>query len=154
MDLNRQWLSPSLEKSPEVYVVREAMQKIGVDFFLDVHGDEGLPYVFLMGCEGIPSYNKRSHELENSFKQAFIRANPDLQDKHTYVKEQPGQANLAIASQYIGETFRCLSYTLEMPFKDNHNLPSPEYGWSSTRSAKLGESALEAIWEVLDQLRS
>ncbi|MEO1336571.1 MAG: M14-type cytosolic carboxypeptidase, partial [Myxococcota bacterium] len=43
-NLNRAWQSPSMEKSPEVYVTRNAMELTGVDFCLDVHGDEGLPY--------------------------------------------------------------------------------------------------------------
>lgn len=153
MDLNRQWQNASPDKSPEVYYVREKMQETGVDFFLDAHGDEGLPYVFLAGCEGIPSYDKRRQALEEKFKAAFIQANPDIQDQYGYVKDKPGQANLALATQSIGEKFHCLAYTLEMPFKDNKNLPDVEYGWSSLRSAKLGESALEAILALLADLR-
>jgi murein tripeptide amidase MpaA len=45
-NLNREWLAPSLERSPEVLCVRAAMAETGVDAFLDVHGDEALPYVF------------------------------------------------------------------------------------------------------------
>src|SRR3546814_8617380 len=44
-NLNREWQSPSLERSPEVLLVRDRMERSGVDFCLDVHGDEGLPYV-------------------------------------------------------------------------------------------------------------
>ena len=50
-NLNREWLAPSAERSPEVLYVRAAMQAGGVDAFLDVHGDEGLPYVFTDGNE-------------------------------------------------------------------------------------------------------
>ncbi|MDF2529740.1 MAG: carboxypeptidase [Gammaproteobacteria bacterium] len=154
MDLNRQWQSPSLGHSPEVYLVKSKMHEIGVDFFLDVHGDEGLPYVFLAGCEGIPSYDKRHQQLELNFKQAFMKASPELQDQYGYPKDEPGKANLSLASQHIGEAFKCLSYTLEMPFKDNCNLPDYEYGWSSARSVRLAEAALEAIWLVIPQLRA
>ncbi|MDO8953610.1 MAG: M14-type cytosolic carboxypeptidase [Gammaproteobacteria bacterium] len=153
-DLNRQWLNPSMEKSPEVFVVRQKMHEVGVDFFLDVHGDEGLPYVFLAGCEGIPSYDKAHHAVEQKFKQAFMQASPELQDHYGYDKLLPTQANLSLANQYVGEQFRCLSYVLEMPFKDNANLPDSEYGWSSARSIKLGEAALQAILSVLGDLRA
>jgi len=152
-DLNRQWQQPSPEHSPEVYFVRQKMHETGVDFFLDVHGDEGLPYVFLAGCEGIPSYDKRHQGLENIFKQAFMQASPELQDHFGYEKDKPGEANLALANKYVGETFKCLSYVLEMPFKDNSNLPDCDYGWSSTRSMQLAESALVAIKVVLNSLR-
>src|SRR5690606_23531050 len=43
-NLNRAWAAPSMEKSPEVFLIRERMQSRGVDFSLDVHGDEELPY--------------------------------------------------------------------------------------------------------------
>src|SRR5690606_34933736 len=38
-NLNREWLEPSMERSPEVYLVRERMRASGLDFALDVHGD-------------------------------------------------------------------------------------------------------------------
>ena len=59
-NLNREWAEPSLERSPEVYHTRAAMDASGVDFCLDVHGDEELPYNFLSGAEGIPGYETKS----------------------------------------------------------------------------------------------
>lgn len=43
-NLNREWATPSEEFSPEVLCVRNEMEKHGVDYCLDVHGDEGHPY--------------------------------------------------------------------------------------------------------------
>ena len=43
-NLNREWAAPSAEFSPEVLCVRNEMEKQGVDYCLDVHGDEGHPY--------------------------------------------------------------------------------------------------------------
>ncbi|HBY86011.1 MAG TPA: hypothetical protein DEO86_09065, partial [Colwellia sp.] len=37
-NLNREWLEPTMERSPEVFLVREKMLETGVDMFLDVHG--------------------------------------------------------------------------------------------------------------------
>ncbi len=36
VNLNREWQTPSLEKSPEVFYVREKMLATGVDMFLDI----------------------------------------------------------------------------------------------------------------------
>ncbi|MCD0229135.1 carboxypeptidase family protein, partial [Enterobacter hormaechei subsp. steigerwaltii] len=58
-NLNREWENPTVEKSPEVFFVREKMLETGVDLFLDIHGDEGLPFVFVAGTEGVPNYNPR-----------------------------------------------------------------------------------------------
>ena len=153
-DLNREWQNPSPERSPEVYAVRQKMHETGVDLFLDIHGEEALPYVFAAGCEGNPSYDARLAALEAAFKTALRQASPDFQDEHGYPKTAPSQANLAIAKSYVGETFGCLSYTLEMPFKDNINLPDDDFGWNGQRSLRLGEAILSAILAVCPQLRS
>ena len=153
-DLNREWQHPSPERSPEVYAVRQKMHETGVDLFLDIHGEEALPYVFAAGCEGNPSYDARLAALEAAFKTALRQASPDFQDEYGYPKTSPGQANLAIAKSYVGETFGCLSYTLEMPFKDNINLPDDDFGWNGQRSLRLGEAILSAILAVCPQLRS
>lgn len=42
-DLNRAWLEPSAERSPEVWFVQQEMKRHGVDLFLDIHGDEEIP---------------------------------------------------------------------------------------------------------------
>ena len=152
-NLNREWLAPTLEKSLEVYYVREKMRATGVDLFLDIHGDEAIPYVFVAGTEGVPAYNERIAALEAQFKAAFAAASPDFQDEHGYEKDAPGQANLSMATAWVGENFGCLAYTLEMPFKDNHNLPDDDFGWNGQRSLRLGEAVLSAVLNVLPYLR-
>ncbi|SSY80525.1 M14 family metallopeptidase [Alysiella crassa] len=152
-NLNREWVNPTLERSPEVYYVREKMHETGVDLFLDIHGDEGLPYVFVAGTEGVPNYNERIAMLEDVFKDAFQAASPDFQDEYGYPKDAAGQANLTLATNYVGNEFNCLAFTLEMPFKDNAALPDDDFGWNGQRSLRLGESILSAIWATCPYLR-
>ncbi len=148
-NLNREWMEPTMAQSPEVYLVRQAMQQTGIDLFLDIHGDEALPYNFVAGCEGNPSYNETLATLESSFKVAWQRTCPDFQDVHGYDKDEPGKADLGIATNYIGEHFGCLAYTVEMPFKDNKDWPDEMFGWSSERCQLFGESVLMPVHEVL-----
>ena len=144
---NREWENPTLERSPEVFTVREKMMETGVDLFLDIHGDEGLPFVFVAGTEGVPNYNERIEALEDQFKLALLNASPDFQDDYGYDKDAPGQANMTLATNWVGNHFNCLAYTLEMPFKDNANLPDDDFGWNGQRSLRLGEAMLSAIFE-------
>lgn len=153
VNLNREWLNPTQEKSPEVYFVREKMLETGVDMYLDIHGDENLPYNFVAGAEGIPSYNPHLHRLQEDFKTALLGATAEFQVVHGYAKDATGQANLTVASNWVAEQFNCLSYTVEMPFKDNADLPDTKYGWSDKRSEKLGQATLTAILAVADKLR-
>jgi hypothetical protein len=52
-----------------------------------------------------------------------------------YAASKYNEELLTLASKYIGHTFKCLSLTLEMPFKDNANLPDAHVGWNGARSA-------------------
>jgi murein tripeptide amidase MpaA len=153
VNLNREWAEPSLEKSPEVFHVLNKMHETGLDMYLDIHGDEALPYNFVAGSEGIPSYDARLESLENDFKAALLTITPEFQDEFGYPKDAPGEANLTVASCAVGEAFKALAYTVEMPFKDNANLPDPYYGWSDRRSYQFGQDTLAAIVSVVDKLR-
>lgn len=153
VNLNREWDAPSMENSPEVYLVMKKMAETGVDLFLDMHGDEALPYNFVAGSEGNPGYSKRIKSLEDAFKNALLIVTPEFQDDKGYDKDEPGQANMTVATNAIGEKYDCLAYTLEMPFKDNALLPDPAYGWSPARCKQLGEDVLVAVNAVVDSLR-
>ena len=152
-NLNREWASPSLARSPEVFLVRQKMLEVGVDLNLDAHGDEGLPYNFVVGTEGTPGYSPRMEALEATFKSAWQTTCPDFQTAHGYGRTAPGAANPTLATNWVGQQFNCLAFTIEMPFKDNADLPDRRCGWNGERSRKLGASVLLAVLAVVDRLR-
>ncbi|MDT0594042.1 M14 family metallopeptidase [Glaciecola petra] len=154
INLNREWQNPSLNNSPEVLYVLNKMQETGVDMFFDIHGDEALPYNFVAGGEGNPNYSEQIKELEDLFKETLLTVTPEFQDVFGYDKDKPGEANLTVASNAVGFRYECLAYTLEMPFKDNANLPDASYGWSVPRCKQLGEDLLIAINAVSDKLKT
>lgn len=153
VNLNREWQSPSMAQSPEVYLVREKMLELGVDMFLDVHGDENIPYNFLAGSEGVPCFDERMGKLEQNFRQYLLMASPEFQNEHGYQVDAPGTANMTVASNWVAQQFNCMAFTLEMPFKDNDKLPDELYGWSDVRSMKFGADSLTAVLAIVDQLR-
>ena len=152
MNLNRAWAEPTMERSPEVFLVRERMMATGVDFCLDVHGDEGLPYNFIAGANGIPRFGPRLAELQHGYVDELIRRTPEFQKEHGYPIDPPGQANLSMATNWIGQTFDCLSMTLEQPFKDASNRPHSD-GWTPKRARRLGQVQLDVLRSVIDRLR-
>ena len=152
-NLNREWSNPSLEKSPEVFYVINKMEETGVDLFYDVHGDEEIPFVFLAGSQGTPSYNERLARLRERFAEVLKLASADFQTEEGYEVDAPGTANMTLATHWVAERFDCLANTLEMPFIDNNNVPDEDTGWSPERSIKLGEASLVAMLAVVDDLR-
>ncbi|CAL8472033.1 g11575 [Coccomyxa elongata] len=152
-NLNREWDTPTLEHSPEVYYVRNHMDLVGCDFLADIHGDEEIEYNFLAGNEGIPAWDDRLKGLQDEFCQAFLHTSPDFQMGNGYGVDPPGQANLAICSSAVGQRYNCLAFTLEMPFKDVHYAREPVQGWSPERSVRFGAAILNAILAVVPDLR-
>jgi murein tripeptide amidase MpaA len=153
VNLNREWHAPSAEKSPEVLCVRNAMDETGVDFAMDVHGDEAIPANFLAGFEGIPSLTDRQTGLFRQFAETLERLSPDFQREQGYEIPAPGQANMSMSTTQLAERYGCVSMTLEMPFKDNFNLPDPLYGWSPERSKYLAFACLDSLHSILEELK-
>jgi murein tripeptide amidase MpaA len=149
VNLNREWHEPSAERAPEVLATRNAMDETGVHFAMDVHGDEAIPAVFFAGFEGIPGWTEPQGEGYSRYRAILDRRTPDFQTRRGYPAARPGKANLSMATNQIAERFGAISMTLEMPFKDNDDLPDPAQGWSPERSKLLARECLAALLEWL-----
>lgn len=148
VNLNREWLNPTTENSPEVYYVRKKMLETGIEMFFDIHGDETLPYVFTFGCRDNKSFSAKQDKLETKFETIYPLINPDYQTKFGYPNNHFSVESPTTATKWVGNKFNCLAYTLEMPFKDNSNLPNLELGWNGKRSYLLGIDMLTAIYQM------
>lgn len=152
VNLNREWHDPSAERSPEVLYVRNKMDRTGVDFAIDVHGDEAIAANFLVGFEGIPSWTQEQQDLYDRYHKTLDQLSPDFQMQNGYGLAEPGQANLSTSTDQLAERYGAVSMTLEMPFKDNDDMPDPVEGWSADRSRNLGKSCLNALHTILPDL--
>jgi|UniRef100_A0A6T7JN58 murein tripeptide amidase MpaA len=162
-NLNREWATkgnyeaPTLHRSPEVFSVLKKMDETGVDMFLDIHGDEELPYNFISGAEHCPTWGPRLQSLHGAFTAAYTRMNSDMQQDIGYPPPDSPESVLEylnVASNQVATRFDCLALTLEMPFKDCASNPDPERGWSPARSRKLGASVLEPLLYIHPHLRA
>lgn len=152
VNLNREWDAPTLERSPEVYHVRAAMDATGVDFAIDVHGDEAIPYVFVAGFDGIPSWTKAQGDSYIRYAEALAARTPDFQTKHGYPVAGAGKANLTMSTNQLAERYGAVSMTLEMPFKDNDDAADATRGWAPERSKRLARDCLATLADIIDTL--
>jgi murein tripeptide amidase MpaA len=151
-NLNREWDKASAEKSPEVLCVLAKMKQTGLDFGLDVHGDEALPYNFIAGTAGIPGWNDERQQQLDLFKTTLASLNPDFQVEQGYPANSPGSANMSYCSNSLAEHFGALVMTLEMPFKDTTATVDNIQGWSPERCGRLAHSCLDALHLCWDQV--
>lgn len=154
VNLNREWHEPTAEKSPEVLAIRNAMDATGVDFAMDVHGDEAIPAVFLAGFEGIPALKEEQQAGYTRYATLLERRTPDFQTKLGYPLTRPGKGNLTMSTNQLAERFGAVSMTLEMPFKDHNPAADKRQGWSPERSAQLGRDCMGALLEWLVERES
>ena len=150
-NLNREWENPSAERSPEVLAIRNRMDETGVDFAMDVHGDEAIPVAFLAGYEGIPSWTDAQGDRYYRYEAILDRRTPDFQTEFGYTKAAPGKTNLAMSTNQVAERFGATAMTLEMPFKDNADYPDELQGWSPERCKMLARDCLGALLEWLER---
>jgi murein tripeptide amidase MpaA len=149
VNLNREWAQPSKERSPEVLAIRNAMDESGVHWAMDVHGDEAIPAAFIAGFHGIPSWTDEQGAKYDAFLARLSARTPDFQTKLGYPIAGKGRANLTMSTNQLAERFGAVSFTLEMPFKDNHELPDEAQGWSPERSAALARECLAVLAEMV-----
>ena len=149
-NLNREWDNPAADKAPEVLAIRNAMDDTGVDFAMDVHGDEAIAAAFLAGFEGIPSWKQEQGDGYERYRAILNRRTPDFQTEKGYSIAKPGTANLSMSTNQVAERFGAVAMTLEMPFKDNASLPDAEQGWSPERSKMLARDCLASLLEWIE----
>jgi murein tripeptide amidase MpaA len=152
VNLNREWHAPSLDRSPEVYHVLARMAETGVDFAIDVHGDEAIPHVFLAGFEGIAEASEAQAAGYALFRDRLARRTPDFQTAIGYPPTPRGKGNLAMSTNLLAARFGAVAMTLEMPFKDHDDMADPLFGWSPERSMALARDCLGALAEVISEM--
>ena len=152
VNLNREWHAPTMERSPEVFLTLKRMDETGVDFAMDVHGDEAIPANFLAGFEGIPSWTDALGEKFTRFGKELEAISPDFQTEKGYDKAAAGKANLAMSTNQLAERFGAVSMTLEMPFKDHDPNPDAQHAWSPERCKTLAHSCLDTLAGMIDDI--
>ena len=153
-NLNREWREPDPAASPEVFLVRAEMERSGCALFLDIHGDESLPYVFFSTAEEVPGFTTEAAAAQARFVDTLLAVSPDFQTEEGYKPGRFGEELLTLASKWVANHFGCVSLTLEMPFKDNAILPDEQVGWNGARSKRLGAAMLNPILRHVESGRA
>ncbi len=149
VNLNREWAEPTVERSPEVLAIRNAMDESGMDWAMDVHADEAIPAAFMAGFEGIPSWTEDQGERYSKFINRLAERTPDFQTKLGYPISGAGKANLTMSTNQLAERFGAVSMTLEMPYKDTVDNNDPDQGWSPERCKLLARECLATLAEMV-----
>jgi hypothetical protein len=86
------------------------------------------------------------------FRAILERRSPDFQTAKGYGVAKPGKANLSMSTNQLAERYGACAMTLEMPFKDNDDLPDPDQG-GAPNAATVARDCLASLVEWLEAER-
>mgnify|MGYP003108996128 FL=1 len=104
-------------------------------------------------AKATPGYSPRLEQLEEEFRSRLVGIGAEFQTAFGYPRDEPGQANTTLACNAVGMEFDCLSFTIEMPFKDHDDTADPLTGWNGKRSKQLAKDVLSVAAAMVDGLR-
>ncbi len=100
-NLNREWREPDPAASPEVFLVRAEMERSGCALFLDIHGDESLPYVFFSTAEDGARLHRRGGGRAGALRRDPPHGEPRLPDAGG-LQARPLRRGTADAGEQVG----------------------------------------------------
>jgi hypothetical protein len=144
VDLNRAWNEPP-ETAPEIAAILAAINQTSVDYFLDIHGDEERPFIWIIPPDvPMPPHIR---EIHKHFEQELAARIPLIQPPPTSVMGvTPG--NLGMSNNYIMAAYGAPGWIIELPFKaipygDNRDSLLVEGCWT------FGRLCVEAFNAIL-----
>jgi len=144
VDLNRVWENPP-DSAPEIVHLRRAIEETGVDLFLDVHGDEERPFIWLMHPE--VETTPEIDATQVAFESALAARNPEVQPRPNLV-DGVKHGDLGLSVNFITAHYGVPGWIIELPNKavDFGNGPDSLLADGCQR---FGASMVEALLDVL-----
>lgn len=114
VDLNRVWHAVP-DNAPEIQVTVDAIAKTGCDYFIDMHGDETRPFIWLVGpaVEMSPEQIARQKQFETFLAGKHPELLPPPEEILSGTLPAPG-----LSVNHIFRTYGCPSWVVELPFRE------------------------------------
>jgi murein tripeptide amidase MpaA len=142
VDLNRAWNDPQPD-APEVIAVRQLIGETGVDFFLDVHGDEERPFIWLVGPHPT-NVTPESDQAQRAFERMLAEKYVELQPRPE-TTPAPSHPDSGMSVDYIGANFHCPALIIELPFKETISASGQRDSLLAAGCMDFGRSCVAAL---------
>jgi murein tripeptide amidase MpaA len=146
VDLNRAWNDPQ-PNAPEVVTVRERIGTTGVDFFLDVHGDEERPFIWIVGphrANVTPDADRTQMRFEAMLAEEYAEVRPRPESIPA-----PNHPDSGMSVDYIAPTFHCPALIIELPFKETVSAGGKRDSLLASGCMDFGRSCVEVLNALL-----
>lgn len=151
INLNRHWATPDPLLCPEVYLVKQAMLQYGVDAFIDIHGDETLPYNFMQA--------EAKHPFADRLIQALAEVDSNFQTEYDYSNVAVGcgagscgsSCGQQKATSFVDLQFGVPSLLLEASFKPLRQ-KAQTIPWDHQAAKQLGENLASTLLKIYGEI--
>ena len=142
VDLNRVWHDPQ-DNAPEIQAVVKAIAETGCGFFIDLHGDEVRPFIWLVGPA--VEMNKAQLAKQNQFESFLAAIYPELQAPPEEILSGTMPAP-GLSVNYMFRTYGCPGWVVELPFRET---PVGDT-LLAEGCIKFGSSCVDALLHVME----
>lgn len=152
-NLNTSWSEACLEETPAVKLVLDEMVRTGMDFCIDVHGDEEMPFVFSGKVDQLTKRPEPVVAAYDAFVQKLASWDPAFRTDGGYVRPHTKSNPLSFCSPALSNRFVRPSITLELPFKRLQAKNGMRIEYGAGGCIHTGRSSVKALAECINTLK-
>jgi murein tripeptide amidase MpaA len=152
VNLNASWAAPSKQDSAPVYYVLERMDQTGVDFCLDVHGDEELPYAFVANVDRVHPVPPDIEAVRERFQQRLGALDAAFWPNAGRTRPHTIAAPLLFCSPQIIHRFKAPAITLELPYKTIPQAAGARQEFGVAGCVRLGRACLATLQSIINDI--
>ena len=152
VNLNLAWAEPESMAAPAVQAVRRRMDVTGVDFALDVHADEELPYTFIANVDRVLPVPPELQVVRELFETQLAAGDDGMRAQGGYFRPHTKSDPLAFCGPQIIRRYHAPALTIELPYKQAQPGAAPPREYGVEGCAANGRAALTALRASLDAI--
>ncbi|MEZ4666383.1 MAG: M14-type cytosolic carboxypeptidase [Anaerolineae bacterium] len=142
VDLNRVWHEPG-DNAPEVQAVVSAIAKTGCDYFIDMHGDETRPFIWLINPAA--EMNPEQKKIHEAFESFLSSKHPELAPPPEEILKGTAPA-VGMSINYMFRTYQSYGWIVELPFCE----PSQGDTLLEEGCMAFGHNCVDALAHVIE----
>ncbi len=129
-NLNASWDRATMKDTPAVWSVLQQMETVGIDFCLDIHGDEEIPFAFIASVDRLLPLAPVTIRTLDLFEDILARADPNFTSQPFLDRPHIKASPQSFCVPHLMQRFTIPAVTLELPFKryNAHSLPMRDFG--------------------------
>ncbi|WP_313077604.1 hypothetical protein [Agrobacterium pusense] len=138
-----------MKETPAVRSVLDKMELTGVDFCLDIHGDEEIPFIFIASVDRLLPLPPDTTRTLDLFEDLLGREDPNFL-RHPFLdREHIKMSPQSFCVPHLMQRFDIPAVTLELPFKQYSAHTSSKRDFGAAECVQSGRIMVDVLLRFL-----